>query len=192
MRLVETRWIDGLVDYDGSQLRSHWIMERLGVVGDAAVAFLGGCDVRFEHMIDVEDRMARSPIKSARMLHFIIEHFDASLDLAVLRQRVLLASMCESINARLGRPALRREGSDLYDGDLKLSVSIATASPASALIHAGLNVTTVETPVPTRGLADYGIEPASFGREMLGRYAAEIESARRARCKARPAPGGAP
>lgn len=192
MSIVQTQWIAEPVDYDGSQLRSHWIMQRAGIVGDAAVAFLGGCDVSFEHMIDVEDRMARSPIKSDRMLHFIIEHFDASLDLAVLRQRVFLASVCERVNACLGHSAVRREGSDLYDGHLKLSVSIATASPVSVLIHAGLNVTTEGTPVPTRGLADYGIEAESLGREMLDRYAEEVASARRARCKARPALGGLP
>lgn len=186
MSIIETLWADETISYDGGQLRSHWILERFGIVGDAAVAFLGPCDVRFEHMVDVEDRIARSAISSQLMLHFIAEHFDADFTLAVYRQRVLMASMAEALNRRHGRPAVRREGSDLYDGAAKLTVSIATGSPASALIHAGINVVSEGTPVPTRGLADYAIEPPVFGREMLARYAAELESARKARCKARP------
>jgi hypothetical protein len=56
----------------------------------------------------------------------------------------------------------------------------------SALIHAGINISSRNTPVPTRGLADYGIEPRAFAEEILAAYAAECESAWRARCKVGP------
>lgn len=189
MSLTKTHWTDESITYDGSQLRPHWILERFGIADDAIVAFLGPCDVDFGHMIDVEDRLASSRIASKYMLHFIIEHFDSGLDVAVLRQRLLMARMAQCLNRRMGALVVRRDGSDLYDGDRKLTVSIATASPVSMLIHAGINVISEGTPVPTRGLADYDIDPREFGQEMLLAYAGEIASARHARCKARPAGG---
>jgi hypothetical protein len=64
-------------------------------------------------------------------------------------------------------------------------VSIASVSPVSALIHAGINISSRSTPVPTRGLADYGIEPAAFAKEVLAGYSAECEGLLRARCKVR-------
>jgi hypothetical protein len=118
-------------------------------------------------------------------LHFIVEHFACSLDLAVLRQRLLMAIMAENLNRRLGAPKVTRTGSDLYDGKFKLTVSIASVSPVSALIHAGINISSRNTPVPTRGLADYGIEPGVFAEEVLAGYSAECDGLLRARCKVR-------
>jgi hypothetical protein len=87
------------------------------------------------------------------------------------------------------RPVTRR-GDDLYlpraDGSPgKLSVSIATASATSTLIHTGFNVETEGTPVPTVGLAELGVDPATFGAELLRRYAEEVEDIWLARCKVR-------
>ena len=104
----------------------------------------------------------------------------------MLRQQLFIAIMAESLNLRLGEPRVRRSGSDLYDGTEKLTVSIATVSPVSALIHAGINVISRNTPVPTRGLADYGIEPQPFAEEVLDAYAADCAAAHKARCKVRP------
>ena len=65
-----------------------------------AVAFVGPCDVRPEFMKDVEDLKAASRIYSEEMLHFIVEHFGCVLDMAVLRQRLLMAIMAENLNRR--------------------------------------------------------------------------------------------
>jgi hypothetical protein len=78
-----------------------------------------------------------------------------------------------------------RRGSDLYDGTRKLTVSIASASPVSTLIHAGINVSSRNTPVPTTGLDDYGIPAREFAEEVLAAYVSDCASALRARCKVR-------
>ncbi len=183
---LKTLIVDEEVAYSGEQLRPHWAFQTFGLLGDSAVAFLGPCDVQPEHMRDIEDLMSASRIYSENMLHFIIEHFGEGLDLAVWRQRVFMAIIAEALNARLGRPAIRRVGSDLYDGEDKLSVSVASVSLVSSLIHAGVNISSRNTPVSTRGLEDYGIAARDFAEEILRAYARECESALKARCKVRP------
>jgi hypothetical protein len=182
---IHTLFVPQEIGYTGEQLRSHWAYRSYNLLGDSAVAFVGPCDVRPEHMKDVEDLKAGSRIYSEKMLHFIVEHFGCGLDEAVLRQRLLIAVMAESLNRRLGSLKVERVGSDLYDGDLKLTVSIASVAPVSALIHAGINVSSRNTPVPTRGLADYKIAPREFAEEVLAGYAADCEGLLRARCKVR-------
>ncbi len=187
MNAIQTKFVEQEIAYSGEQLRSHWAYRSFDILGDCAVAFAGPCDVRPEFMKDVEDLKAASRIYSERMLHFIIEHFSCALDTAVLRQRLLMAIMAENLNRRdLKGGHVTRSGSDLYDGRFKLTVSIASVSPVSALIHAGINISSRNTPVPTRGLADYGIEPGAFAEEILQAYATECESAVRARCKVTP------
>jgi len=186
--LLKTFFAEDVIPYTGEQLQPHWAYRTFGLLGDSAVAFLGPCDVQPRHMMDLEDLAASSKIYSENMLHFIIEHFGEGLVLAVWRQRVLMAIVAERLNLRLGRPAVRRSGSDLYDGPRKLSVSVATVSPVSALIHAGINVSSRNVPVPARGLDDYGVPAREFAEEVLGAYAEECDSALRARCKVRPVP----
>jgi len=211
MPSLKTLFAPREIAYTGEQLRSHWAYRSYDLLGDSAVAFVGPCDVRPEHMKDVEDVKAGSRIYSESMLHFIVEHFGCGLEEAVLRQRLLIAIMGENLNRRVGQSAANagrggqrkkgrlgdseirrlesrqvvRRGSDLYDGDFKLTVSIASVSPVSALIHAGINISSRNTPVPTRGLADYGIEPREFAEGILSGYAAECEGLLRARCKVR-------
>lgn len=73
-------------------------------------------------------------------------------------------------------------------GCRKLSVSIATVSPVSALIHAGINVTTAGTPVRTAGLEMLGIDPAVYGRWVGENFARDYEKAWQACTKVRPVP----
>ena len=185
MSEIACRFVTERIAYTGEQLHSHWAYRNFDMLGDSAVAFIGPCDVQPGFMKDVEDLKAGARIYSEEMLHFIIEHFDVDLDRAVLRQRLLMALMAEALNMRLGRPAVVRKGSDLYDGDAKLTVSIASVSPVSALVHAGINISSRNTPVKTRGLADYGIAPREFAEEILAGYARECASAHKARCKVR-------
>jgi uncharacterized protein len=184
--MLTTRFIADEIKYTGEQLRSLWAYRTFGILGDSAVSFIGPCEIKPEAMVDLEDVLSHSEIRGSRMLHFIGEHFDNDLALAVARQRLLICLMQEEIHARLGRPLLRRDGDDLYDGARKLSISIATVSPVSTLIHAALNIQTEGVPVPACGLAEYDIEPAAFAEKILARYRDEIESMSRARCKVRP------
>ena len=187
MNAIQVKFVEKKIAYTGEQLRSHWAYRSFDILGDSAVAFIGPCNVRPEFMKDVEDLKAASRIYSEEMLHFIIEHFGCGLNEAVLRQRLLVAIMAENLNRRdLKGGVVTRSGSDLYDGRLKLTVSIASVSSVSALIHAGINISSRNTPVPTHGLADYHIEPSAFAEEILAGYAAECEGILRARFKVRP------
>lgn len=185
---LHARWIPESIDYDGSQLRSHWIYEQTGIAGDAIVAFHGTACVGAEHMVDLEDRKQQAWIRSDHMLHFILEHFDTDLTSMILRQRLLVAICGEEL--RIADPAsiIVRRGNDLYEGLAKLSVSIATASPVSCLIHTGINILSTNTPVLTKGLKDYGIEPAPFATKVMERYLEEIMGVQYARAKVRSVP----
>ena len=181
---MKTLLVERDLPYDGTAIRSLWAYREFGLQGDSLVAFAGPCDIPFDHMVDLEDVKARSAIASPRMLHFIAEHFDLDLEKTVLRQRVLAVLVGEALARRLGRTVDRR-GDDLFDSDRKLSISIATATPVSTKIHFGINIRSEGTPVPTKGLADYGIDPAAFAREILEAYPREMEEVRMARCKVR-------
>lgn len=185
---LQIKFVDETIAYTGEQLHSLWAYRAFGLEGDSAVAFCGACDVRPEHMRDLEDLKAGSRIVSENMLHFIIEHSGCDLQSTALRQWVFMARMSEALNGLLREPRIRRAGSDLYDGERKVTVSIASVSPVSGLIHAGINISSRNTPVPARGLEDYGISARDFGQRMLEGYAQECAGITHACGKVRACP----
>ncbi|AQS59125.1 DUF366 family protein [Desulforamulus ferrireducens] len=173
--------------YDGRQLSSLFAFRNFGLQGDSVVIFRGGCQVALTEMVDLADVRANAPIYSEDMLHFIIEHFEQDLEKTVIRQRLLIAIIKDVLQDKTGSQLTRR-GDDLYLGTNKLSVSIATASPVSTMIHTGLNISSQNTPVPTVGLADLGLKEGdilSLGRSIAEAYVAETNSIHLARCKVR-------
>jgi hypothetical protein len=170
------RWIEELITYDGTQLRSRWVEERTGLGVDALACFAGPADVPIEHMVDLDDVAANEPIFSTMMLHFIAEHSDGDLALAVARQRLMVSIAHEELVKSTGNCAIERRGDDIYERNRKISVSIATFSPISLLIHTALNIESHGTPLPTKGLADYGIDARPFGETVCRRYCDEIAS----------------
>lgn len=183
---MKTTWLETAICYDGTQLCSHWIYRQTGILGDAIAGFIGPADVPVANMVDLADVRDNAPIFSRQMLHVIAEHFDGDLALAVARQRLLAAIAADAL--RRHEPSIERRGDDVMCRDKKLSVSIATVSPVSALIHFAVNVDSSGTPVPTLGLADLEIEPRAFGEKLLARYAEEIASMHEALCKVRAVP----
>lgn len=173
--------------YDGTQLRSHWIYDELGLLGDALVSFVGPAEVTLDHLVDLEDVKKKAPIFSPRMVHFLGEWFEDSLERAILRQQLLCCEMYELLLER-GIGDLARRGNDLFFAGRKLSVSIATRSPLSVLVHAAINVDTEGTPVPTAGLRELGVGEEELARAVLERFRADDEGMRRARAKVRPVP----
>jgi hypothetical protein len=171
------------ITYTGEQLRSNFAYDQFGVIGDSIVAFCGPCDVQREWMVDIEDLKAGNSIYSESMLHFIVEYHDTDLEKNVLRQIILADIIKDALNENLGRAAIKRSHTDLYDGEAKLSVSVATLSPASSLIHFGINISSRNTPVETRGLDEYGIDPARFAESIMKSYVRDVEDTYRARCK---------
>ncbi|NIT36596.1 MAG: DUF366 family protein [candidate division Zixibacteria bacterium] len=159
-----------------AELYGHYAYKNFGISGDAIVAFIGPCEVRGEDLVDLADRQAGAEIVAARMLHFIVEHFGLALGEVIWRQRVLAAIVFEEVLRRAPAAALRREGDDVYVGDGKLTVSVATVSPTSALVHLGVNVDGSGAPVPVCDLRTLGVDAAEFALAVIERYAAEVES----------------
>jgi hypothetical protein len=174
------------ITYTGEQLRSLWIYRTFGIEGDAIVWFVGPCDVSGDRLVDQVDAGAGDFIKAARMLHFIVEHFDGDLDHAILRQRLLVCLAREVLADDV--QALRRVGDDLFVGDRKLSVSIATVSPVSTLIHFGINIDATGAPVPACGLAEFGLDPLRTAERLAAAYIAETKRMGKARCTVRSVP----
>ncbi|MBI4040634.1 MAG: DUF366 family protein [Deltaproteobacteria bacterium] len=184
MKGFEVHWVDEKLTYDGTQLSPLWIYKNFNLCGDAMVSFEGPADVSLHHMVDLEDVKAKRPIFSQSMVHFLAEFFDLDLEKTVYRQRLLIVIVKEILEAQLGR-LLQRKGDDIYDGQAKLSVSIATLSQVSSLIHAGINVISEGTPIPTRGLKEYQMDPKAFAKAVLTRFQEELQNSWFARCKVR-------
>lgn len=181
---METLFIDDQICYDGQQLAPHWIFKNYQLLGDAVVAFIGEVNVPVDHMVDLADVADQAYIYSPLMLNFIIEHFNHDLNLAILRQRMFMVCIKEELE-QFEIPVTRR-GDDLYIGKAKLSVSIATASLVSTLIHVGLNIETQGTPVVTAGLKELSmLDIKSFAENCMLRYKHELEQIYDARCKVR-------
>lgn len=188
---MQTQWLDETIPYDGSPLRAHWILRHTGIAGDAAVAFRGPCAVRAEEMADLEDLLDGPGIAADDMVHFVLEIFDdGDLLRAVYRQRLFTALAFDTLRALAPaapdpEASLRRSGDDLFVGDGKLSISIATRSLVSTLIHFAVNVSNAGTPVTTASLGDLGIDPKAFADRLLAALVVEEQSIRTARAKVR-------
>jgi len=169
---MKGKFINYIILYTGEQLRSGF-GRRFGLSGDSIVAFIGGARV-VEHMVDKEDIAKRDYIYADKMLHFIVEHMDKDLEKAVIRQRLLISLIGQSINKGSKTLKVLRHGDDLFCRDRKLSVSIATRSPKSTLIHVGLNITQKGTPVRTIGLRDLRVDPKKLAKAVMREYINEV------------------
>lgn len=165
---------DKPLGYDGTQLRSHFAFDTFNIQGDSIVAFIGPCDVTKEHLVDLEDAHHDKFIHSENMLHFIVEHFHDDLVRTVAYQRLLVDLIIQEISTDKEDVKLSRRGNDIYDDIYKLSVSVATKSPVSCLIHTGINISSKNTPVPTRGLEDYQLNAYSLATGIMNRYKNEL------------------
>lgn len=179
-------WIDERITYDGSQLRAHWILERCRLVGDAMVAFRGPCCIVSGEMADLAD-LDGPGIAADDMVHFVWESFAAAdLVLAVHRQRLLAAQAGEVLRELAPTAMVRRLGDDLWVGAGKLSISIATVSPVSALVHFAVNAGPGGAPVRIAHLGELGVDPSKFARRLLHCAVEEQASIADARAKVRP------
>lgn len=183
-RHVKVTFIRDRIKYTGRELRSHYAYRNFDILGNSLIAFCGGCDVRSDDLVDLADAKTKADIYSEEMLHFIGEFFGSDLEKTILRQRLLMAILRDEIEIRAGIRLLR-VGDDLYEGDRKITVSIATSSPVSTMIHAGVNILSEFTPVKTKGLSDYGIEPQTFAEAVLAKFKKEMEGVAEAACKVR-------
>lgn len=172
---MKTHWIKKSFKYDGTQLRPLFAYLTEGVLGNSVVSWVGPCDVSLDHMVDGEDILAKSEIRGAEMLHFIFEIFDRDLAAGVFLQR-LFASICKDLIEEKSRVRLFREGDDLYWDQKKLSISIATKSTNSVLVHFAMNVKNEGIPVPACALQEWGVVPQEFAEQAMYRIAKEYQS----------------
>lgn len=172
---MKIKLLEKEIKYEGFQLAPHWIYKNFKIQGDATVAFIGECDVKLCEMVDIEDVINNEPIYSKLMLSFISEQFNIGLVEGVFRQRLLICIIKEALEKRGVK--LTRSGDDLYVGNKKLTVSIATKSATSVLIHTGINIISDGAPVAACGLKnDLNIDDVEqFAKEVLENYANEID-----------------
>ena len=173
--MMKTKFIEEEIKYIGSQLAPHWIYKNFKIQGDSIVAFVGECEVKLTEMVDIEDVINNEPIYSKYMLSFISEQFGIGLTEGVFRQRLLICIIKELLEER--GIFVVRNGDDLMIDNKKLSVSIATKSVTSILIHTGLNILSEGAPVKASGLkSELGISDIKeFALEVMKRYSEEIE-----------------
>jgi len=171
--------------YTGAELSSHFAYKNFDIAGDSITAFIGLCDVKKNNLLDLADAKRDAFIFSEKMLHFIVEIFEANLEKAILLQRILVCIIAELVNKKIAGPVLKRINDDIFIDDKKLSVSIATVSPVSSLIHTGLNIRSDNTPVKAIGLDELGIEAESFAEDVCELFIREVESIKAARSKVR-------
>lgn len=182
---MKTKFIKEEIKYIGSQLAPHWIYKNFHIMGDAIVSFVGECKVDLSEMVDIEDVINNEPIYSKSMLSFITEQFGIGLTEGVFRQRLLICIIKELLEER--GIFVVRNGDDLMIEGKKLSVSIATKSITSILIHTGLNIISDGAPVEASGLtSELGItDIENFALEVMKRYSEEIEDIKLASTKVR-------
>ncbi|HHV15713.1 MAG TPA: DUF366 family protein [Gelria sp.] len=182
--MVKTLYITKRINYSGKELEPHWIYRNFNIMGDAVIAFCGEANVPQSFMLDQTDILDKAYIYSPLMLHFIIEHFDNDLSLALYRQRLFLIGIKDELE-QLGIPIVRRVEA-LYAKNRKLTVSVASSSNVSTLVHTGINIETDDTPVKTAGLAELGVNDIqSFAENVMLRYQVELEQIYDARCRIR-------
>ncbi len=181
---MNTYFIDKEIKYIGSQLSPHWIYKNFHLQGDSIVSFIGEVDVKIEEMVDIEDVINNEPIYSKKMLNFIIEQFDISLTAMVYAQRLFISiikEVLEDYNIKV-----KRDGDDLFYENRKLSVSIATKSITSCLIHSALNIIKEGAPIEASDLNEMGIKDVKeFALKIMDKYSKETESIKMATYKVR-------
>ena len=182
---MKTKLIEEEIKYIGSQLAPHWIYKNFKLQGDAIVAFIGECEVKLTEMVDIEDVINNEPIYSKSVLSFITEQFNVNLVEGVFRQRLLICIIKELLEER--GIFVVRNGDDLMIDGKKLSVSIATKSTTSILIHTGLNILSEGAPVKASGLtSELGItDVKEFALEVMKKYSEELEDINLASTKVR-------
>ncbi len=183
---MKSKFIKKTFAYTGEQLKPHFAYENYGMLGNSIVAWVGSCNIPFEHMVDLEDVLAKSPIHGDKMLHFIVEVFNQSLFSGVVLQRLLAGIVKDELESRLGmKNAIRlvRKGDDIFWDDKKLSISIASISPVSTQIHFAININNKNTPVKTAALDDFKINVDHFAKTILESFSKEFLSIEEATMK---------
>lgn len=170
---MHAKFINKTIDYTGKQLVSFWTYKNFGIAPPSIVAFIGKCNVFFKYMVDIEDKKNKKKIFSEKMLHFIVEEKKRDLEKIILRQRLLINLIKDEFCFLLPHRKIYRKENNLYEGNKKLTVCVATLSNYSGLIHLGINISNRNTPIKTCSLQNYHISPLKFGETILKKFTDE-------------------
>jgi hypothetical protein len=207
-KVVHKPWDTPLL-YDGTQLRPLWIYETYDVSGDAIAVFQGPADVQTSELVDMEDQQAETTIQARLMIHCIAEHFgNVTLREAVLRQHLFMQTIGSSLQRMTDDSwVINCIGDDLWVSVVaghqamfqprKLSVSIATVTPVSTLLHVGINLDATGAPsdVSAIGLDEYegvsqqtglNLNPERLAGGFAETYKQQFEATEYALTKVRP------
>lgn len=181
---MEKLFIKKEIKYTGAELCPHWIYKNFKIPGDVIVCFKGSAEVNLSEMVDIEDVINNEPIKSDKMANFIIEVFNSNLEEAIYRQRLFISIIKETLED-MGI-SVKRNGDDLFYNGKKLSVSIATKSTISTLIHTGINLVSTGAPIEISSIKDMEIiDEDCFIEEIMSRFCNEFEDIKFAKVKVR-------
>ena len=181
---VKGKYLKGkTIKFDGTQLTPLWACSTADIVGDAIVAFCGPCDVPPDRMPDVENRSRGKTMAVPEMIHFIVEYFACDLECALFVRR-LLATVAADIlrDFTYDEVDIERDCDDLFaympdeDDRRGLSVSSATVSQVSGLVHLGVNANVSNGPRGAAGLEEMGVDDIdAFVVEVLRRFIEEVK-----------------
>jgi hypothetical protein len=181
---VKGKYLKGkTVTFDGSQLTPLWACANADIVGDAIISFRGPLDVPPERMPDVENRGRGKSLVAQDMVHFVVEYFGCDLECSMLIRRLLVSVAADALrDETLEDVDIEREYDDIYaympdeEDRRRLSVSSATVSRVSGLVHLGMNTTVSGGPTGAAGLDEMGIEDMdAFAIEVLRRFIDEVK-----------------
>lgn len=171
---MKSLFISEEIKFNGEQLCSHWAYTKFDLLGDNIVSFIGPCELEEKYLVGIDHYKKKTQIKSERMLHFVVEHFDLDLEKTLLKQKLLVAILKDKLNHRLKGDILQRWGDDIFDGDAKLTISTAVRTKVSTKIHLAVNISSQNTPVKTKGLEDYGIDPLDIAQVVMNQYRLDL------------------
>jgi hypothetical protein len=102
-----------------------------------------------------------------------------------LRQKLLVDILKDKLDHRIKGDILQRWGDDLFDTDYKLTVSATVRTSVSTKIHLGVNISSRNTPVKTKGLEDYDIDPREIAQAVMNQYRLDMRLISEKLCKTR-------
>ncbi len=167
------------IEFDASAMRPHWAQEKFDILGDSIVAFHGKCNIPEQDFMDLRKRKKGPCLCAEDMLHFVAEQFQPYLEMAVLRQYLLVLIAGEKLEHRVD-PSLEiiRWHDDLFLDNRKLTVTAVAKTPVSTKIHLGINIDPTGTTQPAVGLAELGIDPFDLAEAIVDQYKLEMQEIR--------------
>jgi len=175
------------ITYNGTAIGSHWALDKFDILGNSMISFRGPLKVPQSEMVDLldikeEGELGSYLITGKEAVQWIIEDFSPhppNMELEYSRLRILVLVILEVLRKTIPDGEFRRSHTDIYVGEKKLSVGIATISKVSAKIHYALNLSSEGIPshVKAIGLYDLGmksLEVHSFSEEVGELYIEEM------------------